>query len=421
MNILFYYLVILLLTYNIHVIVETRSLTGNYTRERLVTDETGSRCVNEYRYESDNNVSWLRICADEMSEHTVSLLCRNLLDLSTNSIEINDSESPKNRNEKVRIDCDGDETRLEECNVEIVNSCKTILHDKVCVNCSQNSQCNGSAVCGSGGVCVCEFPNFGADCELRNCSPPCNINQTCNNQTGICQCKVPFYGNNCELRGSVCPAQCLNGGSCNFADGTCLCANSYHGDVCELRVCIPACKNGGVCISPNHCKCVNGTYGVLCEEVDSDIFRHGLTVGVSLAVIVFFILVIICMIILLCIQLKKLMKYKLDGISIRKKKIQKELKREVQMEDYVNIPKEIHRQQAHLTQIQAVIPNLNRNRLSEVYYAIPQQLRNTEYREEGYSTMRLHYDNVIAAESCQDIESGQQEQRTETPEYIELQ
>ncbi|KAI6657690.1 Protein shifted isoform X4 [Oopsacas minuta] len=157
------------------------------------------------------------------------------------------------------------------------------------LTCTNSSQCNGSAVCGSGGVCVCEFPNFGADCELRNCSPPCNINQTCNNQTGICQCKVPFYGNNCELRGSVCPAQCLNGGSCNFADGTCLCANSYHGDVCELRVCIPACKNGGVCISPNHCKCVNGTYGVLCEEFldDLNITDFPLIFGVSIGLIVF--------------------------------------------------------------------------------------------------------------------------------------
>ena len=157
------------------------------------------------------------------------------------------------------------------------------------LSCTNSSQCVGAQVCRSGGKCVCDPPNFGLFCELKNCSPPCTSNQTCHNQTGTCQCQTPFYGNNCQFLGTECPVECLNGGTCSFAGGTCLCPNGYEGSRCEQRKCIPACKNGGVCVSRNQCQCSNGTYGELCEFFLADISITDFPVifGVMIGLIVF--------------------------------------------------------------------------------------------------------------------------------------
>ncbi|XP_060597302.1 uncharacterized protein LOC132751181 [Ruditapes philippinarum] len=61
-----------------------------------------------------------------------------------------------------------------------------------------------------------------------------------------------------------CGQVCLNDGK--FIDEKCSCPQPFTGVCCqELPTCQPSCKNGGVCIADNTCRCQSNFYGPICE------------------------------------------------------------------------------------------------------------------------------------------------------------
>ncbi|XP_021363702.1 uncharacterized protein LOC110456947 isoform X2 [Mizuhopecten yessoensis] len=45
------------------------------------------------------------------------------------------------------------------------------------------------------------------------------------------------------------------------------CCPGYRGNDCNTPVCNPPCKNSGRCVSPNYCRCLEGTVGKACEQI----------------------------------------------------------------------------------------------------------------------------------------------------------
>ena len=317
--------------------------------------DTESQYVKEYLYQTNSSETWLSICVDKISLHAINLVCGETLGyIRTNLTNMRDNGS----SEIVMLLCEGNETNAKECKAEKTSSCSNILYNTTCVSCIENRE-----------------------------TPPCTSNQTCHNQTGTCQCQTPFYGNNCQFLGTDCPTECLNGGTCNFADATCLCPNGYEGSRCNQRICVPACRNGGVCVSRNQCQCSNGTYGELCENID--IFKYKWMIGVPLAGIAFFLCLLSCMLVMLIIQCRKLMRYRCNDLSLcRKKKSRQEKKRDAGRKDYENIEELLRNTQIPLTYVP------NQGRISEALYDTLEVIRDTNHTTDsknGYTTMQLQY------------------------------
>ena len=348
--------------------------------------DTDLQYVREYLYKANNSETWLSICVDKISLHAINLVCGEMQGYTrTNLTNMSDYIS----SESVMFLCEGNETNLKECEVEKISSCSNVLYNLTCVSCTESRKVL-----------------------------PCTSNQTCHNQTKTCQCQTPFYGNNCQFLGTECPVECLNGGTCSFADGTCLCPNGYEGSRCEQRICIPACKNGGVCVSPNQCQCNNGTYGELCENID--IFKYELMIGLPLAGLAFFICVLSCMLVMLIIQCRKLMKYKCVDLSLcKKKKTRKEKKSELGRKDYENM--EVLLSQSSQIPL-TYVPN--QGRISEALYDTLEVRRDTYQTTNsttGYTTMQLRYGYENAEMVLkQELERRNTEDNARRPSYIML-
>ena len=348
--------------------------------------DTDSQYVREYLYQTNNSETWLNICVDKISVHAINLVCgevqRYIRTNLTNKSDYLSSES-------VMLLCKGYETNSKECKVEKISSCSNILYNATCVSCTETR----------------ETP-----------PPPCSSNQTCHNQTGTCKCQTPFYGNSCQFLGMDCTAECLNGGTCNFVDATCICPNGYEGGRCEQRICVPACRNGGVCLPRNQCQCSNGTYGELCENID--IFQYKLMIGLPLAAIAFFICLLSCMLVLLIIQCRKLMKYKCIDISLCKKKKMRKEKREVGRKDYENVEELLRKTQIPLTYVP------NQGRISEALYDTLEVIRDVDHTtssKTGYTTMQLRYGYENAEMVFkQELERRNAEANAGRPSYIFL-
>ncbi|TNF32421.1 MAG: hypothetical protein EP329_10250 [Deltaproteobacteria bacterium] len=65
--------------------------------------------------------------------------------------------------------------------------------------------------------------------------------------------------------GPICNPSCAHG-VCTATD-TCDCAGTgYTGALCETPVCTTACDNGGSCVAPDTCLCLNGFWGTSCQN-----------------------------------------------------------------------------------------------------------------------------------------------------------
>ncbi|KAK5644463.1 hypothetical protein RI129_005763 [Pyrocoelia pectoralis] len=63
---------------------------------------------------------------------------------------------------------------------------------------------------------------------------------------------------------AACHPTCKNGGVC-VSPNKCKCAASYEGEYCQNAICDPPCLNKGICVSPNKCSCLTSWKGACCE------------------------------------------------------------------------------------------------------------------------------------------------------------
>ncbi|CAK8679278.1 unnamed protein product [Clavelina lepadiformis] len=162
--------------------------------------------------------------------------------------------------------------------------------------------CNSDS-CPNGGTCIVDLtsPNYfsclcpswtiGPNC-LPPCTPQCRNGGICvsSNQGNTCDCPPPYTGLDCT-DGPCNSDSCPNGGTC-IVDLTspnyfsCLCPSWTIGPNC-LPLCIPQCRNGGICVSSNQgntCDCPPPYTGVDCTNgpCTPDSCRNGATCIVDL-------------------------------------------------------------------------------------------------------------------------------------------
>lgn len=99
---------------------------------------------------------------------------------------------------------------------------------------------------------------IGADCSIPVCATPCVNGASCV-APDTCACAAGWTGVLCDI--PICTTPCQNGGNCTAPD-TCECTGTgYDGLYCENPVCASVtCKNNATCTLPNYCDCTGTGY-----------------------------------------------------------------------------------------------------------------------------------------------------------------
>ena len=150
---------------------------------------------------------------------------------------------------------------------------------------------NGPEYCGSDegrgscdrtkGVCNCNGPYFGTQCELKKCEPDCQNGGSCIYDTGECSCVGLYFGSDCTSKNCVADCNSKSGrGSClttGIFAGSCMCNPPFYGTWCENKKCPNNCNNHGACsIQRGICTCDEGWDGADCSiRVCSPPCQHG--------------------------------------------------------------------------------------------------------------------------------------------------
>jgi len=108
---------------------------------------------------------------------------------------------------------------------------------------------------------ICDIPICSANCQQYQCYSP----YTC--IAGMCDIGyVGATGSTCveACYGVAAPGGCANGGTC-IGPNRCQCVNGWSGESCSYFSCPSGfCQNGGTCAGPNQCSCINGYTGTNC-------------------------------------------------------------------------------------------------------------------------------------------------------------
>ncbi|XP_061164432.1 uncharacterized protein LOC133173456 [Saccostrea echinata] len=124
-----------------------------------------------------------------------------------------------------------------------------------------NGNCRGRGACIRPDTCSCRGGYTGNACQTPVCSPKCQ-HGSCT-RPGICKCYGGYTGSRCE--NPVCNPTCRNGGVCE-SPNTCRCpSRRYTGPKCNIPVCDPPCLNGGTCSNSRRCQCPSTYTGSTCQ------------------------------------------------------------------------------------------------------------------------------------------------------------
>eukprot|EP01135_Chromosphaera_perkinsii_P009841 Nk52_evm24s1916 gene=Nk52_evmTU24s1916 len=96
--------------------------------------------------------------------------------------------------------------------------------------------CSGHGLCVKQ-TCICSHGWAGTDCSISRCDNsnigylPCNGAGRCSLRSGVCRCDNPKTGPNCDS--CLTSLDCFNGGLCE--NGKCLCTEFFGGPLCQYR------------------------------------------------------------------------------------------------------------------------------------------------------------------------------------------
>jgi hypothetical protein len=144
------------------------------------------------------------------------------------------------------------------CLIGYYNSSGECLPD--CSSANLGQGCRIHQRCISPGLCDCNDPWFGTNCEIPNCALVCNNNENCAFRNGsfACECNTNWLGPDCSI------PRCEGCGvheTCHLPL-KCVCEEGYYN---TSQGCKPICGNcdhlHGTCISPGVCECDQGTIG----------------------------------------------------------------------------------------------------------------------------------------------------------------
>ena len=107
--------------------------------------------------------------------------------------------------------------------------------------CEPHGACNNDT-----GLCECEPPWVGDDCNALPCPNDCSGHGFCNGDTGFCSCYPGWSGEDCSIYlGGPCEYDCGDHGFCDETYGECRCDPDGPAPIAVSRLSAPAENNRG--------------------------------------------------------------------------------------------------------------------------------------------------------------------------------